>query len=307
MGMVWCKLPRAGLGNQLFPLMKAKLLSSLYDIPLQVTNYNQFSIGPYLRGEKSKRRYGNYFTFQKGVVGSWVDELIFSWKKKGVLIKEHPLQLDAPALNRSHCYLYSEMPHWSDYFAGLKAHRDQVIRLFFEMLRPWIMERVDQQPRPVIGVHIRMGDFRKLQAGEDFSRTGATRTPEQYFMEVIGFIRKVAGRDLPVTIFTDGHAHELAGIFSLPNIAMAEGNADIVDLIMLSRSRVLVTSAGSTFSYWAAFLADAPVIMHPDHIHQPLRPDEVNGKYFEGPVNFSKPDELLLENIRGIGSTYLQS
>lgn len=106
------------------------------------------------------------------------------------------------------------------------------------------------------------------------------RTPEPYFVEIIEGLRRRAGRELPVSIFSDGRPDELPLLASLPGITFVEGNPDIVDLLLLSRSDIVVTSAASTFSYWAGFLSDSPLILHPSHIHQPVRGDE---RLYEGP------------------------
>ena len=60
MGKVICKLPRAGLGNQLFPLLKAYTFAQLNDLPVIVINYHQIKVGPWLRREKNKRYYDEY-------------------------------------------------------------------------------------------------------------------------------------------------------------------------------------------------------------------------------------------------------
>ena len=73
MSIVICKLPKAGLGNQLFPLMHAFLFGKLNGLPVVVTGYHQLKIGPYLRREKSKRRYNDYFIFQKSILGECLD------------------------------------------------------------------------------------------------------------------------------------------------------------------------------------------------------------------------------------------
>ena len=54
MGIVICKIPKAGLGNQLFPIMRAYTFAHLNQLPILVYNYHQVKIGPWLRGEKSK-------------------------------------------------------------------------------------------------------------------------------------------------------------------------------------------------------------------------------------------------------------
>jgi hypothetical protein len=53
MSIVICKLPKSGLGNQLFPLMHAMVFAHINQMPLKIIGYHQFKIGPYLRNEKS--------------------------------------------------------------------------------------------------------------------------------------------------------------------------------------------------------------------------------------------------------------
>ena len=272
MAIVICKLPRAGLGNQLFPLMKAYTFGQLNDLPVIVQNYNQFKIGPYLRGERSKRRYVDYFKFEKKLLSRLIASI--REKKFERLPRENePIVEKLRSIPAEKVFEFGAIPHWSNFFEGLSEHRDLVLNLFEQIVKPAIMARVDALDRPVIGVHIRMGDFRKLNPGEDFSKVGAVRTPEKYFIDMITNIRAAKGSCLPVSVFTDGHRHEFSELFSLPGISMVEGNPDLVDLILLSRSSVIVGSAGSTFSYWAAFLSQSPFIMHPDHVHSRLRDD----------------------------------
>ena len=150
---------------------------------------------------------------------------------------------------------------------------------------------------PVIGIHIRMGDFRKLKENEIFSEVGAVRTPVDYFITIIRSIRAMNGHQLPVSVFTDGFRHELSRLFELENIVLIEGNRDITDLLLLSKSKIIITSAGSTFSYWAGFLSDVPIIMHPDHIHGPLRSNK-ESELYEGMFDPNNPE--LIEYIRNI-------
>jgi len=291
-------MPKAGLGNQLFPLMKAVILQQITGLPLMITNYHQFLIGPYMRREKSKRRYTGYFIFQKNIVLYWIDKCKLLFYSDYLVVNEPPLNKNELYADDKCIYMYTAMPHWDDYFMGLKDHRDKVIASFFKLLAPAILRQIDAQPPPCIGVHIRMGDFRKLQAGADFAASGHTRTPEHYFISIIEGVRQIAGKNLAVTVFTDGYKHEFKYLFDMPAVVMAENNPDIVDMVLLSKSKFIITSASSTFSYWAGFLSDAPLIMHPDHIHQPLRPVQVKNELYEGPFDENNP--LLVKNIISI-------
>lgn len=185
---------------------------------------------------------------------------------------------------------------------SLRDCRDLVKELIWSKLRPSLRLRVMQAPAPVVAVHIRLGDFRELKPGEEFRKVGSTRTPLDYFISTIEQIRVCHGADLPVTVFTDGYPSEIRSVLNLPAVLLATQSTPIVDLLLMSRAGLIVTSAGSTFGYWAGFLADAPVILHPDHIHAPHRPKWINERYFEGPAVGpceTWPD-LLVRNIRDL-------
>ena len=84
-----------------------------------------------------------------------------------------------------------------------------------------------------------------------------------------------------MTVFTDGKEGEISDLLSLQGVKIAANNPDIVDLMLLTRSRYLVVSPGSTFSYWAAFISDAYVITD-SSFSAKIRSDD--GTLFEGPV-----------------------
>lgn len=305
MTTVHCKVPKSGLGNQLFPIVKAHVFGALNNLPVVVSGYRQFKLGPYLRREKSKRNYSNYFNFQKNIIAGWFEQQsIRSLTKKGLVTEPKVVRL-SEGEKKNGVYLFSEHPHYHDYFIGLRENREEARTQFYRILRKEIVEDVASKKPPVIGVHIRMGDFRKLKAGEDFSQVGATRTPEDYFINCINQVRSINGSPLPVSIFTDGYRHELQNLLALENVEIIEGNKDIVDMLLLSRSKIIVTSAGSTFSYWSGFLADTVLIMHPDHIYAPIRPANVNEKFYEGPMVQNNQPELLVKNITEINSKVL--
>lgn len=79
---VVCKLAKAGLGNQLFPLLEALIFADINNLPVKVIGYHQFKMGPYLRGEKSKHKYTGYFTFQRNFFAEKLDAFLIK-KKKG--------------------------------------------------------------------------------------------------------------------------------------------------------------------------------------------------------------------------------
>ena len=135
MSLVVCKLPKAGLGNQLFPLMKAKIFAHLNDLPIIVTGYHQLKIGPYLRGEKSKRNYNRYFNFQKNIFGELSDQRRLKKNEGLPICSEHELEkINENENAQLTIYLYDKIPHWNNYFSELKNFREVTIGLFFDSI-----------------------------------------------------------------------------------------------------------------------------------------------------------------------------
>lgn len=297
MSFVVCKLPKAGLGNQLFPLLRAHVFAHLNQLPIVVIGYHQLKIGPYLRRERSKRSYSSIFTFRKNVFGELFDRLRVKRILRNKKLVIDPI-LRIETFNSKEVFLFNRTPHWSNYFEYLNAHRELVIKLFWNLVRSNVIRKIESLEKPIIGVHVRMGDFRKLAVNEDFSEVGTVRTPEKYFTDVINGIRTMHGTALPVSIFTDGHKSELGSLLTLENTTLVQGNSDFEDLLLLSKSKIIVVSAGSTFGYWAGFISEAPIIMHPDHIHLPLRSKAMGMNIYEGAMN--KNDEVLIRNIEAI-------
>jgi hypothetical protein len=296
---VYASLPRAGLGNMLFVWARAEVFAYINQIPLFTSSWTQLRLGPILRAEKSKRLYWRYFTNISSIPywHQWWAQLRYT------RIVEPRIEVIPPDSYRQNClYVFNENPHWANYFAGIQDYREHIRNRLWQMLNPAYQNMIEASPLPCIAVHVRRGDFRELQVGEDFTKVGLVRTPLKYFGKLIREIREVYGARLPVTIFSDGSAEELQELLQIPGVTLSLARPDIVDLWLLAKSRLLITSAGSTFSYWAAFLSDAPVLLHPDHIHGRIRPLSAENALFEGGVRGSSQDwpAQLIENIKTI-------
>jgi hypothetical protein len=140
--------------------------------------------------------------------------------------------------------------------------------------------------------------------GEDFARSGGVRTPKRYFVDLVEQVRHFCGSNVPVTIFSDGTDDDIAFLTRMPAIARSAARSDILDLLLMAKARIIIPSAGSTFSEWAAFLSEAAVLRHPAHIHAPIRPKKYTDLYYEGPAPAGPQDwsGLLLSNVGTIRS-----
>lgn len=270
------KLPSAGLGNKLFSWAAGALFAHLNQCPHYIVGMTRVHLGTFLRKERSKRFYFGYFKNE-----------VISLFGKGLFLKKYTLPQKAANITptESGLYIFSEITHWTDHFVTLKDYRKEVLTLFWNGLSPKVTTQINLYPAPAIALHIRMGDFRELKEGEDFAKVGAVRTPLSYFEKIIAKIRAFVDWEVPVTIFSNGSDEELREILTLPNVVRAEEDMDIVHLAVLSKSSVIVMSAGSSFSFWAGFLSDGILINHYNHIYKPIRSPHFNQKVYEGPFN----------------------
>lgn len=300
--LVAAQLPRTGLGNMLLVWARAVLFAHINSLPVVAPIWGKIAIGPYLRGERDKRYYGNLF-FNKDYVSKF-NYFLASLKKKQlhynpVISKMELSNLEVKEID-CHLFIFNQLPHWSDFFIDLKEYQAIVKDKLLASIRPSVLEVISHRPTPQIGMHIRMGDFRVLKPEDDFTKLGGVRTPFNWFIRVIDAIRGIAGYDVPVTIFSDGYDYELSELLKLPQVSRASPASALSDMLTLSRSKLLVASSGSTFSYWASYLGQCPTIWHPAHFHAGVFPRDLSQNVFEGgfdPESMPIAD-LLTRNIK---------
>lgn len=288
-------LPNAGLGNKLFVWARAWIYAKKNNIPLVVSGWNQLQLAPILKGG-DLRLYLNYFKNVRQV--SWA-----KWQLSKIRFNEivEP-DINSPADRPYSIYKFNAVPSWSDYFRDLKLYREEIRNALLDMLTNSRKVEYKNCISPEICVQVRLGDFRNLRQGENFAHVGLVRTPMEYFTSLVENIRKIHGTNLPVTLVSDGNTEQLKDLLRISNVKMGPKNSKIVDILMMGKSKILVTSAGSTFGFWGGFLGDNALIIHRDHVHSSIRPDTVNNQYYEGPVSESVENwsKLLIDNIMSI-------
>jgi hypothetical protein len=230
---------------------RAVLFAQVNNLPVVAPTWGRIAVGPYLRGERDKRYYGNLFS-NKGYVSRF-NYFLASLKKKHLYYN--------PAISKIEPLNFNQLPYWSDFFVDLKEHQPIIKDKLLSSIRPVLLTNISRRTKPHIGLHIRMGDFRILKSEEDFPKFGGVRTPFSWFIRVINAIREIADYDVPVTIFSDGYDYELSELLELSQVSRASDASALSDMLTLSRSKLLITSSGSTFSYWASYLGQCPTIL----------------------------------------------
>ena len=123
-----------------------------------------------------------------------------------------------------------------------------------------------------IALHVRWGDYLNL-------REVYGVTPADYYRRGVELIERQTGGGRPVWLFSDdpvGASDYLADAVDLAHVVVSpESSTPLENLLLLSQASALV-GANSTFSWWAAFLSDAPAgsIVFPRPLFGPAGPPE---------------------------------
>lgn len=113
--------------------------------------------------------------------------------------------------------------------------------------------------RPFVGVNIRLGnDFKTAHSRDDFRRLGGVKTPLKWFVNSISQINEHFPDKFNFVCVSDGDLTKYEGGFfaRTPNLSILQTKYAITDLMALSNASFILASGGSSFSAWAAYLAE---------------------------------------------------
>ncbi len=264
---------RTGLGNMLFPWARAEVFRERYGVPMLAPRWTQPKIGPLLRGEKDKRYYVGLFDNSGSRYVRGPARYLILWRAPRVPASDaERFMAERYRVRGTRVVVFSG---WEGWLNGLEPHRRFVSRRLHEILKPAVKARLDAVPIDfTIGVHVRRGDMRRLKFGEALNGRNQGAIADEWFINAIRGAREALGLEATVRVFSDARADEIPGILALPGVTLAGRNPAIVDLLLLSRSRVLITTGTSSFSAWASYLGGMPTLWYPECLRDlnPERP-----------------------------------
>jgi hypothetical protein len=246
--LVYADLPRAGLGNLLFPWARAALAAHQSGVELLPPKWFKFRVGPYLRGDIDKRRYQNLFRRAAPAAKARRDWLL----RTGTLLSETG-EVKRPGRGPRILTVQGMYPC----FERIDGFRELIYERLLADARPGA---IGSRPvaEPYVAVHIRLGDFRRPE-NDPGTQLINLATPVSWFMEALLTVRRI-GWEGPLVVCSDGTDQELAPILRLPDVTVQRGQNALTDLMTLAGGRVVIGS-GSSFSSWGAWLGGAPIYM----------------------------------------------
>jgi hypothetical protein len=236
----------SGISNCLFVAARAFLIAQKNGWPIINPTWANMVIGPYLRGEKDKRHYFGLFK-KTGISGiAKIFYLLFLKKIKyenstsgaqGIIVIEG----------------------LGNYFQDLIYEQSKVKFFIYGILRKEIIsnfENVDFSNK--IGIHIRLGDY-PIERRKEIN----------WYVEILKSIKYLRNDQYTFFVFSDGSDKELIELLYQSQVRRVFFGNAISDIIALSKCRLIIGS-DSTFSGWAAYLEQTPIIFPARHFGQVL-------------------------------------
>lgn len=157
------------------------------------------------------------------------------------------------------------------YFEKLLMHREYVRTELLAMVRHSDLGCPEINFRKSIMVHVRLGDFSAPAVNCPPGPSSYNqRTAIEWYAGAVQELRGAVSAEWPAYILSDGTDDELRPLLRLANTHRLNVGS-LAGLLTLSRAHVLVAS-GSTYSMWASFLGQMPVLWPPGQRRQSLYP-----------------------------------
>ena len=218
-----------GLANCLFIYAGAIIKSKETGAKIITPTWLNISIGTYLRKQNDKRHYFKVFK----------NETISGFRKLFILIfrKQKVLTIEG----------------FGNYFEDLKGKNIIINQHFQLQFAGNLTSSLPKFNTNVISIHIRLGDY-------PIER----RVPIIWYKSVVIKINELCQSKYEFNLYSDGTNEELKELLIFNNVKRNNHKDAIIDLWLMSKS-ILIIASDSTFSAWAAYLNQTPLIFYKRH------------------------------------------
>ncbi|MEL6330864.1 MAG: hypothetical protein AAFR38_14530 [Planctomycetota bacterium] len=263
-------IPRSGLGNALIPWARAEAFAERSGARILAPRWVQPKLGPILRRERDLRLYWGYFSSDGFVSGRRKRELLRSAVRHEHTDADAAIEAAAADPGTDHLVVF-RFPEWGDNFFDGDAphHRALLARRLPAILAPGMRARLERAraalPRDYIAIHVRRGDKKVMSEGQqvDLYRESSWVMRDAWYKRALAATREAIGTDAPAVVFSDGSDEQIADILAEPGTTRAPKSPSIVDILLLAGGKILIGTSNSSFSLWAALIADIPSVWYP--------------------------------------------
>lgn len=284
------RVGRAGLGNSLFPWARAELFAHQSGARILAPRWSGFRIGPYLRREPDKRSYTGFFQAPQYVSG--LSRFVISTLGHRIPERDVASAL-AHERNSSRRPIVVEYSGIDGLFAPLLGWNEFIRSRLWDMTAE-ALRSTAVYPRPFIAMHVRRGDITRQGFSTSELDAVAQYTPIGWFVSMALAVRRcTALAAVPIIVFTDGDANEVADLCRVDGVRLHERAPAIADLWTMSQAGLLFASGFSTFGMWASFLGGMATIYAPGKLQQRVQAGDAGAVEIELPAGSDIPESAI--------------
>ncbi|MCM8799415.1 MAG: hypothetical protein NC900_01605 [Candidatus Omnitrophica bacterium] len=262
----------------------------------------QIKIGPLLRKETDPRFYHNIFKKNPKDIGGLKKFWLSFYAKK----IEEPKDFTVPYnLNEVKNDLIVVFKGERDYFNRLNGWNEFLLKELYSITEPRWLNEANKIKTVPIGINVRLGDFREATSKEEFFTSGSLRTPLSWFIKILNLIREILGFSATAFVVSNGTKKQLYELLRQKNTFLVEHKSAITSLFILTKSKILIGSGGSTFSAWASFLGQMPTVTHPGQSLEWFNLKNTKGSFL-GTCDPDRPSSEFIYQIEKLKDTIRQ-
>lgn len=281
MSVTYCypKIGRAGLGNCMLPWARAVVAGHKRSCRILAPQWCQPRMGAIIRGEKMTRFYLGDFS-NKGYVRG-----INRWfvLRSGEWIREDDARQTTTAWHegkgRPYIIVFEGL---RNYFHDIWYDHLVVREELFQIVAPWVLDKLAAVKVPFIAMHVRRGDIVQPGLTQTELLAKAHYTPLEWFISAAKAVRQDEyWGEFPIFVVSDGREEELGELLSVPKCKLVSLGSAIGDILLLSKARLMFGSGHSTFSMWGSYVGRVPTLYCPGKMDQNVFPPEAGIKELE--------------------------
>ncbi|MBO5338440.1 MAG: alpha-1,2-fucosyltransferase [Clostridia bacterium] len=283
----FCRIGGAGLGNILFTYARGVVYAKKFEnVKLIWPTWFSIKLGPILRFEKDKRFYHNLFRNRSGYIKGF--------KKTRLLLSKKKISESQALENMDFDDKIIELTGFEDCFEPIMHDSKIVYDDIVKNLAKRNRTALDFDASKAICMHVRLGDFTRVTWDEVLAGRHCSSIPIEWYVTMAKELRRIAGKDVKIYVFSDGKNKELKPLLDLENVERKTFKTSIADVLALSKAGVFVAS-GSSFSMWARYLGRMTTVMFPNQEKQKILQEYDDAKEISALDKI--PDEYV-EEIR---------
>jgi hypothetical protein len=255
----FAELGRFGLGHRLLAWARCVIWCRETGASMLAPGWLSIPVGPWLRRERDKRLY--FLLFRSDVYVSGLERLRILATASRIEATDLTRTPLGNADKEQLVVFRNAIAGDADRFLPTFVHHHQLLASELRrMTRPRYVPPASSGPH--IAIHVRLGDFAKVNLDKVKAGAHSARLPIEWYAEMLEGVRARLGLKIPAVVYSDGSTEDLAPLLAHANVTRAGDRPAITHMLAMSQADLLI-GTGSGMSLWGSLLGQVPRLCFP--------------------------------------------